>query len=262
MEKDKKTRTAADTVRTVVMIVLTVILVPVLAVNLTLIIKGSLHEDVPPDIFGIAPLAVTSGSMDGDRDGSFAKGALIFVRILDEEGKNALQTGDVITFRSGNAYVTHRITATDVADGVLLHASTQGDANDYGDGAIPAANIVGKCVGSVAGLGGFSMFLQTTEGILVFVGVPVLAFIAFDIVRITLQNRRARAAAASSAALETKDEQLRDKDAEIARLRAMVAAQQGAAPADGESANGETANAESVNGEAANAETGGQDGSQ
>ena len=59
---------ASEIVRMTVMIVLTVILVPVLAVNLTLIIKGSMHGDVPPDIFGIAPLAVTTGSMDGDRE--------------------------------------------------------------------------------------------------------------------------------------------------------------------------------------------------
>lgn len=230
-----KSKKVSDVVRIVVMIVLTVILVPILAVNLTLIIKGSVNKDVPPDLFGVAPLAVTTGSMDGDREDSFAAGALIFVRILSEEEKNDLQEGDIVTFRSGGAYVTHRIVEVDRGEnGVLLTAVTRGDANNATDGAIPASNIIGRCVGSVAGLGGFSMFLQTPAGILVFVGVPVFAFIAYDIVRITLQNRRARAAeaaAGTAAALQDKEEELRGKDEEIRRLRALVEAQNNAEPA-------------------------------
>ena len=227
---------ASEIVRMTVMIVLTVILVPVLAVNLTLIIKGSMHGDVPPDIFGIAPLAVTTGSMDGDREDGFAAGALIFVRILDEEGKNELQEGDIITFRSGGAYVTHRIVEVERGEsGALASAVTRGDANNMNAGAIPASNIVGRCVGSVAGLGGFSMFLQTPAGILVFVGIPVLAFIAYDVVRIILQNRRARAAEAAAenaAALKDREDELRGKDEEIRRLRALVEAQGGAVPGE------------------------------
>lgn len=237
---DTKTKKVSHIVRIAVMIALTVLLVPILAVNLTLIIKGSVNEDVPPDLFGIAPLAVTTGSMDGRREDSFAAGALIFVRILSEEDKNELQEGDIVTFRSGGAYVTHRIVEVDRGEnGVLLTAVTRGDANNATDGAIPASNIVGRCVGSVAGLGGFSMFLQTPAGILVFVGIPVFAFIAYDIVRIALQNRRARAAesaAGTAAALRDKEEELRGKDEEIRRLRALVGEQSAAGPAREEGA--------------------------
>lgn len=80
---EEKTR-KSDKVSLIVMIVLIVLLLPILAVNLTLIVKGSIDPDTPPDVFGIAPLAVTSGSMDGDREGSFAKGALIFVKLLQK----------------------------------------------------------------------------------------------------------------------------------------------------------------------------------
>ena len=83
--KEKKKRTKGDIASLVILIVLAVILVPIFAINLTLIIKGSIDPDVPPDVFGVAPMAVTTGSMDGDEADSFAEGALIFVRILDEE---------------------------------------------------------------------------------------------------------------------------------------------------------------------------------
>lgn len=45
-----------------VMIVLTLILLPILVMNIILIAKGSSGSLVPPDIGGVAPLNVTSGS--------------------------------------------------------------------------------------------------------------------------------------------------------------------------------------------------------
>lgn len=220
-----------DKIGLAVMIVLSVILIPILIVNLTLIIKGNVNPDVPPDVFGIAPLAVTSGSMEGENPDSFSTGALIFVDILSEEEKAELSVGDIVTFRSGESYVTHRIVTLNFGSGgELVSVVTRGDANNTNDGAIPLSNIVGKCVGSVGGLGSFSMFLQTPGGILVFVGIPVLAFIGYDILRITLYNRRVRAEAAAeskSAQLEDKERELREKEEELARLRAIVEAQGG-----------------------------------
>lgn len=226
--------TAGGIVSAVIMGVLAAILLPVLIINLTLIIKGSGGGMVPPDVFGIAPLAVTSGSMEGDRDDSFSKGALIFVDILDESEKNALAEGDIVTYYlpdDGGAYVTHRIVSV-VRDGqTITEVTTCGDANNGSlDDPVSARYIVGKCVGHVEGLGDFAMFLQTPTGIIVFVGIPVVAFIAFDVVRITLYNRKVKQR-------EQADKALADKDEEIARLRALVEERGGdASPAADETA--------------------------
>ena len=229
---EQKTRRKGDIAALVVMIVLSVILIPIFVINLTLIIKGSVRQDVPPDVFGIAPLAVTSPSMSGDLEDSFDEGALIFVHILDDEGKQALEQGDIVTFRANDgAYVTHRIVALNRGeDGALQSVTTRGDANAVTDGSIPLSNVVGICTGSVAGLGGFAMFLQTPVGILVFIGIPVLLFIAYDITRIVLYNRRIRAESAAQegereSELESARSELRDKDEELQRLRALVRAQ-------------------------------------
>ncbi len=229
----EKTKSKSSIVGFIVMIVLAVILLPVLIINVTLIIKGSINEDVPPDVFGIAPLAVTSGSMEGENDDSFGQGALIFVRILDENEKNDLAVGDIVTFRTNGVYVTHRIVSVNYSGNEVSSVVTQGDANNVNDGAIPVSNIVGLCVGSVEGLGSFSMFLQTPAGILVFIGIPVLLFIAYDIIRITVFNRKVKAeesAANAESALEEKSseleiarDELKAKDEELARLRALVA---------------------------------------
>lgn len=212
-----------DKIGLAVMIVLIILLFPILVINLTLIIKGSMNSDMPPDIFGIAPLAVTSGSMEGERSGSFNKGALIFVKLLDEDGKNALTEGDVITFKSADIFITHRIVSVSRNEsGQAVSFVTQGDANAATDGAIPVGNVVGKCVGSAAGLGEFAIFLQTPVGILVFVGIPVLLYIVYDVLRIFLYNRRVKED-------KSKDKKLMEKDAEIERLRALVERQGSAA---------------------------------
>ena len=176
---------------TVAMIVLAVILVPVLLINLTLIVKGSIYPDSPPDVFGIAPLAVTSGSMKGDEKGSFDEGSLIFVKKLSASDKNNLEAGDVITFLTDGVYVTHRIVSVNKnSSGDSVSFVTKGDANSVTDGAIPAQNVFGKCVGSVAGLGGFMLFLLTPTGILLFVGLPILLYVAVDVLLIALHNRK------------------------------------------------------------------------
>ena len=92
--KDSKGR--GGLVTTIVLIVLAVLFVPILIVNLTLIIKGSLHSDVPPDVFGVAPLAVASGSMIGDAEDCFEQGPLIFAPPLDNEAHPDLHAGAVV----------------------------------------------------------------------------------------------------------------------------------------------------------------------
>ncbi len=217
---------ARGAVKTALLIALCALLLPLLAVNLTLIIKGSVNPGVPPDIFGIAPLAVTADSMKGARDDSFSAGALLFVRLLDEEEKQALTAGDVVTFRSGEVFVTLRI-AEVVRDGAGKTTAFRviGDNDAAQENASPldvsADNVMGVYAGSVPGLGGFSLFLQTPVGVLVFVGIPAVAYVLCDIARITVRSRRGRAA---------EDNAIREKDEEIARLRALVDARDALSP--------------------------------
>ena len=201
-----------------VTVILIVLLFPLLCINLTLIIKGSLNPDMPPDIFGTAPLAVTTDAMAGDAEGCFDDGALIFVKLLNADEKETLKEGDVITFRSEELFVTYRITEVVRGEDGSVHSFRAIGDKDAADGVnvpltVSPENVIGVVTGSVAGLGGFAMFLQTPVGVLVFVGIPVVAYLIYDISRIALSNKRAKAA---------QGEKLREKDEEIARLKAMV----------------------------------------
>ena len=206
-----------------VLAALTVILLPILIINLTLIIKSSIDPDVPPDIFGTAPLAVMTDSMNGDEEDSFAGGSLILIDLLEEEEKQDLTVGQIVTFRdydeSGDVFfVTHRIVELGVEDGGIKTVITRGDANTGNDAPTDIADVIGVCTSSIGGVGGFAIFLQTPIGILVCVGIPVLAYIVYDVLRIFWNNRKAKA-----------DTVLDEKDAEIARLRALIEQQNGGA---------------------------------
>ena len=198
------------------------LLLAFLIVNVTLIIKGAVNKDVPPDIFGTAPLAVVSPSMEGDSPDCFNKGALVFIRILNDEEKQSLKQGDIICFRDDDVFITHRIVAVNQTDGRIESFVTMGDANTSDDGTILLENVVGKCEGSVEGLGNFAIFLQTPWGILVFVGIPVGAFIIYDVLRTRAENKKV---AAEDERIQNA-EQIRSQEEEIRRLQAMLAKQQ------------------------------------
>ena len=202
------------------LIALTAILLPIFIINLTLTIRSNLDRTVPASVFGLAPLAVETDSMKGIEEDSFAGGSLILVRMIGEEEKQQLEVGQVVTFRQQNDdgtyyFVTHRITELGEENGAIAYVVTRGDRNTIDDGATAIEDVLGVCVASVPGLGSAVLFLQTPWGLLLCIGVPVVAYIAYDVVRIARRNRRLAA---------EQGEAMQQKDAEIARLRAMVGA--------------------------------------
>lgn len=201
-----------DIATLVLIIVVSILLIPMLCVNVTLIVKGSIHKDQLPSVFGVAPLAVETGSMAGDKPDSFNEGALIFVKLLDDEQKQNLKEGDIVTYKTSDIYVTHRIIMVNKDnEDKIKSVITQGDANNGNDGEILLENIVGVCTKSIEGLGSFTLFLQTPIGTLVFVGIPIVLFIIYDILRIRFGNKKTE-----------QIKELDEKDEEIKRLKALL----------------------------------------
>lgn len=192
---------------TIVGAILCIVFGSLLICNLTIIIKGTLHPEQPPSVLGITPMVVLSGSMSGTQEGHIEVGDLIFV---DKAQPEELEVGDVIAFMSGQSTVTHRITAIDTdEDGGLLF-TTKGDANNAEDTEpVTVEQLVGVYQGRIPKVGDFALFLQQPLGMLLFIGVPLLAFIIYDIVRRQRYTTRERAKA-------------QELEAELARLRAMT----------------------------------------
>jgi len=161
--------------------VLCVIFAFTLICNLTIIIKGTLKPEAPPSVLGTTPLVVLSGSMSGDAPGHIEVGDLILVgRAKADE----LKEGDVIAFMQGDVTVTHRIIAIETGDDGKLLFTTKGDANNTEDQLkVHEDKLVGIYKSRIPGVGNFALFLQTPLGMMLFIGLPLLAFIVYDIIR-------------------------------------------------------------------------------
>ena len=220
MQTQKEERAEAKTasrVLSVLSIVLCVILALVLVGNLVIIIKGTVTPNEPPSIFGIVPLVVLSGSMEGENPDSFPAGSLVVMRHVDA---STLEAGDVIAFHekgSDTAIVSHRILEVKNENGTLSFV-TKGDANNTQDRSeVQAGEVVGVYCFHIAKIGDFALFLQEPLGMLLFIGLPVIGFILYDLMR---RKKTAQKENTKAAELEDKTAAL---EAEVARLRALAA---------------------------------------
>lgn len=206
MDHKKRTSTSHK-VLTVIGGVLCVVFGFMLICNLTIIIKGTIRPDKPPAVFGITPMAVLSGSMSGDAPDHIETGDLIFIGRAEPE---ALSTGDVIAFMANKTVVTHRIIGIETgADGKLLF-TTKGDANNVEDqNPVSEEDLVGIFLFRLPKVGDFALFLQTPQGMILFVGVPLLAFILYDIIRRQHSANRER-------------KKTTELEAELERLRSLA----------------------------------------
>lgn len=211
-DKVKKNPFAGITVHkvlTVLGIVLCVILIPILVLNMTLIVKGTLDDTRPPSISGITPLVVLSGSMDDGSIDAIQTGDLILVKEVDPTN---LKENEVVAFMEDGYAVTHRIVEVK-GSGKNVTYVTRGDANNVDD-SIPLEpeNVIGQYFFRIGGLGDFVLYLQTTSGMILFVGLPLLLFIIYDVIRRHMFTKSEQA----------KQEQLRKELEELKRRPQQV----------------------------------------
>ncbi len=178
-----------------------------LVCNLTIIVKGTLQPERPPSVLGYTPMVTLSGSMEGDKEDSFSAGDLVIVKDVAPE---SLEVGDVISFMEGTIVVSHRIIEVQTAEDGSIQWRTQGDANNAADTLpVPQDNLIGKYVTHLPKVGDLALFMQKPMGMFIFVGIPLLSFIIYDIIR---RQREAAREQKKAAAME----------AELQRLRAQA----------------------------------------
>ena len=160
--------------------ILCIVLIPILAMNLTLIAKSYLNEEEVPSVGGWLPLIVLTDSMYPE----IHSGDLIICHI---EKADQIQIGDVIAFfdpaGNGTSIVTHRVTEVTTQDGEIAFR-TKGDANNVEDNAlVPKENLVGVYRSRIPNMGNIAMFMQTTQGLILCVVCPIILLIGYDTIR-------------------------------------------------------------------------------
>ncbi|MBQ8496669.1 MAG: signal peptidase I [Clostridia bacterium] len=218
MSESKKKRTPFSIAFSALCIFLIIVLSIILIGNVTFIIKGALSPDAPPTVFGVLPLVTLSGSMEGDMEDSFGAGSLVVMTKPTE-----IEIGDIIAFKDPSAkelvIVSHRVVDIIEEDGEVRYV-TQGDANNTPDmDTIGQEDLIGEYLFHFEKLGTFALFLREPIGMLLFIGLPVLLFIVYDIIRHKLNDKKK---ASKNAEME----------AELERLRALAAENQTATQSD------------------------------
>lgn len=185
-------------------VILCIVMVPILIVNTTFIIKSIAKPDEVPSFAGYKPFIVLSGSMEP----VFHTGDLVIVKVSDPD---SLQADDIIAYRRGDTVVTHRITVIDTSEDIRRFI-TKGDNNNVADAATVTDEMVeGKYIMSIKGLGDAAMFMQKPEGMIIFVAIPLIIFILYEILQKKLDDRRDRG---KKREIENELETLRKKLAE------------------------------------------------
>ncbi len=162
---------------------------------------------MPPSVLGVTPMVTLSGSMSGTQEGHIEVGDLIFVGKAEPE---ELKAGDVIAYMENTIIVTHRIMEVQTAEDGSIQWITKGDANNVEDAvSVSESQLVGKYMFRIPKLGDFALFLQEPLGMLLFIGIPLMGFIIYDIIR---RQRYAN----------QEDKKNAEMEAELERLRALA----------------------------------------
>lgn len=124
---------------------------------------------VAPLVAGIRPYIVLSASMEP----TIMTGALGYINTHDRED---VGTGDIVAFTMGDEItVLHRIIAEN-EDGTFV---TKGDNNETEDfAALHKSQILGKVAFSIPKLGYLTSWLQTTQGMIVAIGLVLVGLIS------------------------------------------------------------------------------------
>lgn len=216
MEPQKKKESKVS-VLGIIGLVLCIIFSLMLICNIVIIVKGTLNPDSPPSVLGVTPMAVLSGSMsngpgsDDPHEDHIEVDDIIFIVKKDFDD---LEVGDVVTFREhkGTVFTTHRIIEESKFEDTGNKAFvTKGDFNNAPDKRLMGEkDYLGVWSGvRIPKLGGLALFMKEPLGMVVFIGIPVLAFVIYDVIR------RQRAA-------NKEDKKTAELEAELARLRAAA----------------------------------------
>jgi len=154
-------------------------------------------EDGIPSVFGKTLQTIESPSMEP----VLMTGDLIIGTKLNDEEKQALAVGDIITFRGwditgdGRAdLITHRIEETVTDESGAVSYWTKGDNNPVRDNfPVPQSTVVAKYNGTrFAGVGRFLGFLRTPNGFLLVIVLPLAAFFIYELVMFIIKFRRVK----------------------------------------------------------------------
>ena len=201
--------------------------------------------DGVPSIFGKSIVSVQSPSMDGDKEGSFKQGDMLFVDKVTADEAWDLDVGTIIVYRApidinGDGETgdinTHRIVRKWTTEGGIVYFKTQGDAEAEDTYDLRFTDVVAVYNGHsrLRGVGAVADFLKSSVGFLLVVVLPMALFFLYELynlLKIIMEQKMQKAAATASATVSAETEEEIKRRA-IEEFLAQQAAANAEKPAD------------------------------
>ena len=148
---------------------------------LAVVVAPFLAYMVPQLVGASQSYVVVSESMNAEPAPVLEAGDVVFVYDTPPE---AIEQGDVITYRSGDGQVTtHRVVGVETSDGRAFE--TKGDANEEADPSlVPAERVVGTVEFSVPFVGRVVMFAGTSVGLVFLLILPAGLLVVTELHRL------------------------------------------------------------------------------
>jgi len=153
--------------------------IPLLLIACIISYKAVKYPDKIPDVFGVKPMIVLSGSMES----KIHTGDLVFVRMIDP---NSLNVNDIIAFRNEeNKVTTHRIVKKIEDNGEILFR-TKGDNNSSEDAdLVQSSKVEGIYIARIGMIGSFLMFMQQPIGL----AIILLTILVVGLICLQVMNK-------------------------------------------------------------------------
>lgn len=162
---------------------------------MTFVIKSIMDPYNPPDILGFIPVVAKSQEVDEDVS-EIPKGALVVVK---EDSEYDLAAGDIVAFfddkysSSSSTDARYNMLFGEVENVTTGTNGNTYEIDKYGDNtssvlSISSESVAGSLAFCVPFLGALLAFVQEPIGIVVCIGIPLLVFLIYDIVRRRLDN--------------------------------------------------------------------------
>lgn len=169
----------SNLIKKVIVTILYIIIIPITFANLYLLMKSYREPFKTPSIFGYKTYVIISGSMVPN----FNIGDVVIVK---ETSKEKLNVGDVISFKSDDATITHRI--TNVFDGKY---ETKGDNNNTKDQElVNYENVEGKYIAKIPKFGNLVIMFKNKLGLILAIITIALIYIHELKIKIKKQIRK------------------------------------------------------------------------
>ena len=156
--------------RSVIIKVLYIIIIPIIIFDLVLILQTIIDKDKTPEIFGIKMFNIISDSMKPEINVD----DLIIVKRVDEK---ELKVEDVVTYKKGEDIITHRISDIKNIYNTRIYL-TKGDNNDVTDeNSIIYDQIEGRYLFKIPKIGKLVNILKNKITFTIFLTILIILFI-------------------------------------------------------------------------------------